>query len=62
MSLDRDKTADASAEQTPHEFAKLISKLRWIGMEEEAERLLGELARRRTSADDHVFATTGETD
>jgi hypothetical protein len=62
MSLDRDKPAETLAERTPHELAKLISKLRWIGMEEEAERLLGELAERRTSADDHVFATTGETD
>ena len=62
MSPDRDKPAEASAKQTPHELAKLISKLRWIGMEEEAERLLGELAQRRTAAEDHVFATTGETD
>jgi hypothetical protein len=62
MSLDRDKPAEASAERTPHELAKLICKLRWIGMEEEADRLLGELAQRCTSADDHVFETTGETD
>jgi hypothetical protein len=62
MSLDRDKSAEAAAERTPHELAKLICKLRWIGMEEEADRLLGELAQRCTSADDHVFTTTGETD
>jgi hypothetical protein len=60
MTLDRDKAAQA--ERTPHELAKLICKLRWIGMEEEADRLLGELAQRCRSADDHVFETTGETD
>ena len=62
MSLDRDKVAEASAERTPHELAKLICKLRWIGMEEEADRLLGELAQRCRSADEHVFTTAGETD
>ena len=62
MTLDRDKTAQASSERTPHELAKLICKLRWIGMEDEADRLLGELAQRCTSADHHVFETTRETD
>jgi hypothetical protein len=62
MILDRDKAAEAAAERTPHELAKLICKLRWIGMEEEADRLLSELAQRCTSADDHVFETTRETD
>jgi hypothetical protein len=28
-----------SRQQPPHEWAKLIRKLRWIGMEEEAEHL-----------------------
>jgi hypothetical protein len=60
MSLD--KVAEASAERTPHELAKLICKLRWIGMEEEADRLLVELAQRCRSADEHVFTATGETD
>jgi hypothetical protein len=63
MSRDQEKSAEVSADQSaPNDLAKLICKLRWIGMEEEAERLLGELAQRRTAADEHVFATTGETD
>ena len=63
MSSDRKKPVAASAEpDMPHDLAKLVCKLRWIGMDEEAERLLGEMARRRTAAGEHVFATTGETD
>ena len=49
-------------ESTANDLVKLIRKLRWIGMEDEADRLLGELAQRCTSADDHVFETTRETD
>lgn len=30
---------DACVSQKPKEWAKLIRKLRWIGMEEEADRL-----------------------
>lgn len=61
---DLQKSPDASAiGTTSNELVKLVRKLRWIGMEDEAERLLDELARRRGAAeDDSVFATPGETD
>jgi hypothetical protein len=49
-------------ESTANELVKLIRKLRWIGMDEEAERLQQKLARERTAADDTVIARSGETD
>jgi hypothetical protein len=62
MILDRDKAAEAAAERTPHELAKLICKLRWIGMEDEADRLSHELTRHDTAATDSVVARSPETD
>jgi hypothetical protein len=62
MSLER-QTSDASAQHTSSdELIKLICKLRWIGMEDEAERLMKELTRRRSAADDSVVAAPAETD
>jgi hypothetical protein len=49
-------------ESTPNELVKLIRKLRWIGMDEEAERLQRKLAQQSTAADDTVVARSGETD
>ena len=40
----------------------LIRKLRWLGMEEEAQGLENELKRRRAAAADNVLATAAETD
>jgi hypothetical protein len=40
----------------------LIRKLRWLGMEEEAQGLQNELGRRRATAADSVLATAAETD
>lgn len=63
MSSDPKNPVAVSVEpETPHDLAKLVCKLRWIGMDDEAERLLDEMARRHTAAGEHVFATTGETD
>jgi|HubBroStandDraft_6_1064221.scaffolds.fasta_scaffold5319899_1 hypothetical protein len=63
MSLERQNPSDAAARQaTSNELVKLIRKLRWIGMEDEAERLMTELTRRRAAADHSVVATPGETD
>jgi hypothetical protein len=63
MSRERQTLSDTSALQTTSdELIKLICKLRWIGMEDEAERLLQELARRRGAADESVVATSGDTD
>jgi len=53
---------DASAPQTtPDELVKLICKLRWMGMEEEAERLSKELTR-QDAATDSVVASPHATD
>ncbi len=55
--------SDAAAPQRgSNELVKLIRKLRWIGMEEEAERLQAELTERHTTAADSVVAMSGETD
>ena len=54
---------DAAATQRgSNELVKLIRKLRWIGMEDEAERLQTELTERHTSTADSVVATPRETD
>jgi hypothetical protein len=45
-----------------NELIKLIRKLRWVGMDDEAERLQAELTQRQTAAADSVVATQGETD
>ena len=53
---------DATAAQNgSNELVKLIRKLRWIGMDDEAQRLQSELTRRHADADS-VVALSGETD
>jgi hypothetical protein len=54
---------DGLAEQrVSNEFIKLIRKLRWIGMEEEAERVQAELTTCRVPPTDSVVAVCAETD
>jgi hypothetical protein len=58
-----DKTPDQpAAESTARELIRLAHKLRWAGMEEEAERLLKKLKQRRSSTEDSVVTTPTETD
>jgi hypothetical protein len=45
-----------------NELIKLIRKLRWIGMDEEAQKLQTELTQREAAAEDSVVATPRETD
>jgi hypothetical protein len=45
-----------------NELAKLIRKLRLLGMEKERQSLQNELGRRRAAATDSVLATVAETD
>jgi hypothetical protein len=59
--LEQQEPPDTCASAS-NELVKLIRKLRWIGMEEEAERMLKDLTRRRATAADGVLATLGETD
>jgi hypothetical protein len=57
------KTPDLPAtETTSSELIKLVHKLRWAGMEEEAERLLKKWEHRQLAADESVVATPTETD
>jgi hypothetical protein len=57
VSHERQKPADASASpSTPDELVKLICKLRWIGMEDEADRLSKELTRQDAKTDSVVAA------
>jgi hypothetical protein len=60
-----EQTSDTSAAQSAsNEAIKLIRKLRWAGMDEEAERLLKELKMRRGAgvAAESVLPTRLETD
>jgi ABC-type hemin transport system substrate-binding protein len=49
-------------QQTTDELVKRIRKLRWLGMEREAETLAEELARRRARETATVIAQFRETD
>ena len=51
----------ASGERSKKEMLKLVHKLRWAGMDEEAERLLRTLQHAQTPVEDKVVATPAET-
>lgn len=58
-----DKTPDRpAAESTASELIRLAHKLRWAGMEEEAERLLKKLKHGETPTGESTVATPTETD
>jgi hypothetical protein len=62
MPLER-KTTDPGAAASPiGELIRLVHKLRWAGMEEEAERLLKKLKHGHAPAEESVIATPIETD
>jgi hypothetical protein len=62
MTLEERKRYDTVEDDTgANDLVKRIRKLRWMGMEEEAERLQAELTRRCAPADS-VIATPRETD
>lgn len=63
MLAESEKAADDSAHRkTSNEIVRLVRKLRWVGMEEEAEQLLKELEQRPAMAVDTVLASPRETD
>ena len=63
MPRERQKPSDGSAEQREtNELVKLIRKLRWIGLEEEAERVENQLTLCKSKAGDSVVAGPRETD
>jgi hypothetical protein len=62
MTLQQPKPRDPpESESRANDLVKRIRKLRWMGMEEEAERLQAELTRRCAAADS-VIATPRDTD
>jgi hypothetical protein len=61
--LKQKKLQDVLAEQrSSNELVKLIRKLRWMGMEDEAERVERKLARSEVEPADCVLAASRETD
>ena len=63
MSLKQQKLPDVSSEQRKsNELVRLIRKLRWMGMEEEAQRVQSELDRCSVRPADSVLAAPRETD
>ena len=56
-------SVDLAEQQASNELVKLIRKLRWIGLEEELERVEDELTLRQVAAgSDSVVAASRETD
>jgi hypothetical protein len=49
-------------QRTANELVKLIRKLRWMGLEREAEKVENQLILRRAQAADSVIAASRETD
>jgi hypothetical protein len=58
----QDLSSQQQGTTASNETVKLIRKLRWIGMEEEANKLQRELSEREEAADDCVVATPRDTD
>jgi len=63
MPLNQQKPLDGPGEQrTANELVKLIRKLRWMGLEREAEKVENQLILRKGQAADSVIAASRETD
>jgi hypothetical protein len=62
MSIEQQKPPDLSARQHANKLIRLIRKLRWMGMEEEAERVQTELAECGAQPTDSVLVASPETD
>ncbi len=62
MHLEQQEPADVSSRQQANELVKLIRKLRWMGMQEEVERVQMRLAQCPVPPADSVLATPHDTD
>jgi hypothetical protein len=63
MPHNQQKPPDGMGEQrTANELVKLIRKLRWMGLEREAEKVENQLILRKGQAADSVIAGSRETD
>jgi hypothetical protein len=57
------KSPDASVEQrASNDLIRLIRKLRWMGLDDEAKRVQTELKQRDVPAEDSVLARPRDTD
>jgi hypothetical protein len=63
ISHNQQEPPDSLGEQrTSNELVKLIRKLRWMGLEKEAETAENQLTLRKIQAADSVIAASRETD
>jgi hypothetical protein len=62
MSLEQQNPPDVLAQQQANKLIRLIRKLRWMGMEEEAARAQIELAQCSAEPTDSVLTASRETD
>ena len=63
MRHDKQHPPDRLAEQRiSNELVRLIRKLRWMGLEKEAEKAQSQLTRREVPATDSAVAAARETD
>lgn len=63
MLHNQQRPPDGPGEQrTTNELVKLIRKLRWMGLEQEAEKAENQLTLRKVAAADSVIAASRETD
>ena len=62
MHLERQKPPEVLSRQQANDLIKRIRKLRWMGMQEEAERLQVRLAQCPAPPADTVLATPSDTD
>ena len=59
---EQQKTPDSLEQRTSNELVKLIRKLRWMGLEKQAEKVENQLIMRKGPAADSVVAASRETD
>ena len=62
MSLEQQNSPDVTAQQQANKLIRLIRKLRWMGMEEEAASVQTELAQCGAEPTDSVLTVSRETD
>jgi hypothetical protein len=56
------KPSDSAEQHASNDLIRLIRKLRWIGMDDEAKRIQTELKHRAVPAEDSVLARPRDTD
>ncbi len=60
---DQQRPPESLAEQrASSELVKLVRKLRWMGLEDEAEKMENQLIQREAAAADSVLAMPSDTD